>query len=607
MNIKIYIASHKEVQVLNNTIFKPIQLGCALQKERFVDYLYDDIGENISACSTYNELRAIYWAWKNKDADYYGLMHYRRYFSFDESKKESYIQYNNMRTAISENKYDLVHIEHLISSADIIMPIGVKMQETVYEQYKADVYHNINDLDIVLQIIREKYPEYQQAAELYMKSKEHYICNMFIMKKDIFNQYCEWLFDILSEHEKRASFENYNQQQYRVTGYLAERLLGIFYTNIKMNSNLVCKELARIHFEPMTISQPIKKPQTSKTIVPVVFSVNEEYIPYLAVAMQSLLDNSSKNYFYHLVVLHTDSIQENSKQKLIQLENIKDNCRIDFYNVSTYSENFINLSTVEGWFRLFVLDVLPFYEKVVCLDCDVILQKDVAELYKIELKDYYLAAVKDLDYIGQFKINKKRRKYVTDVLSMRDGLKYFQTGVLVLNLTELRADFSVKQLVEIALTKKWMYKDMLNSISDGKVLFLPQQWNVLINRKHEKNERMEILKQAPLQLYQEYSNARKNPFIIHYAGAKKPWNSSTCDFDYAFWKYARKTAFYENILFQNNSINNLKYKIINKLLKKTKNVLLMVVNKFLPINSKRRLVMKSICEYLYSKKFNEKK
>jgi len=137
MKINIYIACHKQVQVLNDDIFHPVQVGTALKKDCFEQYLHDNTGDNISEKNQmYCELTAQYWAWKNEDADYYGLMHYRRYFSFDETKKEPYVQYDGMHAALAENKYDSAHIEQIVADTDFIMPVGEKMSETVYDQYK---------------------------------------------------------------------------------------------------------------------------------------------------------------------------------------------------------------------------------------------------------------------------------------------------------------------------------------------------------------------------------------------------------------------------------------------------------------------------------------
>jgi len=596
MNINIYIACHKQVQVLNDNIFHPVQVGTALRTEQFGQYLHDNIGDNISAKNPmYCELTAQYWAWKNENADYYGLMHYRRYFSFDETKTQPYIQYKNMNTALEENCYDINKIERIIESADIIMPIGEKMAETVYNQYKNN--HNINDLDIVLQIIQEKYPEYQSAANQYMNSKVHYFCNMFIMKKELFHQYSAWLFDILAEHEHRACFDDYSQEEYRVSGYLAERLLGVFYTYLIMHGDVKTKELARIHFEPITVQKTLYKPDTDKPIIPVVFSSSAEFIPYFSVTLQSLIEHSVEHNFYHIILLHAGGINENDKNKLaLQIANHK-NFMLDYYDVSSLqnmNQFFVNNHlSVETYFRLFIPDILPFYDKVLYLDCDMVVQNDVSELYMLDLEGYYLAAAKDLDYIGQYKMYKERKEYTTNVLELQNGLEYFQAGVLVLNLAEFRKNYSVEQMIQIALLKKWTFldQDVLNHICQGKVQFLPQQWNVVMNWKNDTTERMAILKHAPLQLYQEYLNARKNPYVIHYAGYQKPWNSKTCDYDHVFWQYARKTVFYENIMLGNSIIDTIAGKkgFIDKLLGNKA-----LLNKLFPLGSRRRMLAKKM-------------
>ena len=85
-----------------------------------------------------------------------------------------------------------------------------------------------------------------KTAKRYMRSGFAYFCNMFVMKKEIFNKYCEWLFDILEKHEKAYPCEDYNTREYRVSGFLAERLCGIYISWLKKNKNLKIKQVQRI-------------------------------------------------------------------------------------------------------------------------------------------------------------------------------------------------------------------------------------------------------------------------------------------------------------------------------------------------------------------------
>lgn len=129
----------------------------------------------------------------------------------------------------------------LITKYDVISVRGRRYPRVKTEGKAMDVYHEYGmvpfqhreDLDITLQILKEKYPEYAQTADEYMKSGSAHECNMFIMKKEVYRKYCAWLFDILFEAEKQIDTTWYSVEEYRVMGYLAERLCGIYYEYLK--------------------------------------------------------------------------------------------------------------------------------------------------------------------------------------------------------------------------------------------------------------------------------------------------------------------------------------------------------------------------------------
>ena len=103
--------------------------------------------------------------------------------------------------------------------------------------------HRLEDLNMVLKIIDERHPEYSDAAKIYLDGESEYYCNLYIMRREIFDCYCAWLFDILKAYENSA--ENI---PLRAHGYIAERLFGIWFTKIKGDNNLRWKAVPRIHF-----------------------------------------------------------------------------------------------------------------------------------------------------------------------------------------------------------------------------------------------------------------------------------------------------------------------------------------------------------------------
>jgi len=145
--------------------------------------------------------------------------------------------------------YDKKKVTEIIGRYDIITPLAEQMYVSVYEHYKNAPFHHIEDLDLVLKIIEQRYPEFKASAQEYMVSTKHYFCNMFIMRRELFFNYCAWLFDILQEFDRQTDFTKYSGKACRVDGYLGERLFGIYYTWLKRQPDIRWAELPRAHFE----------------------------------------------------------------------------------------------------------------------------------------------------------------------------------------------------------------------------------------------------------------------------------------------------------------------------------------------------------------------
>lgn len=562
--IEIYVSCHKESYVPSNSLLIPIQVGAALNSKKLEGMLYDNIGDNISKKNKYYcELTAQYWAWKNSNADYCGFFHYRRYLSFQkehliDGNRESrlpkpYITYESINDdTIDKICLNEVAIRELIEQNDLLVPIKEKINCSVYEQYKTSPFHKIEDLDTVINIIKEKYPQFSDAMDKYLKSNKSYYCNMYIMKKSIFDEYCNWLFDILLEHEKRRNLKEYSVEEYRVSGFLAERLFGIYYTYVKKLGKFKCVELQKAEFRN-TEPKVILKPVFDDKCVPVVLAANDDFSPYLATMIHSIIDHSNKNNYYDIVVLHKD-ISEYNKNSITKMSSKLNNISIRFYDTSSLIEDrkfFVDKHlSIETYFRLLIQDILLDYEKILYLDCDMVVEEDIALLFNDDIEGYLLGAIKDIDYAGVYKESKERKKYTKEVLKLTTPFDYCQAGVLIINLKEFRRRFTVRELLDVATSYKWIHhdQDVLNYLCQGHIKFIDMSWNVVIDWKNNFTSRMDVIRCAPRDMYNEYLRSRKNPKIIHYAGYQKPWDEPRCDFSDEFWKYARKTDFYEEIL-----------------------------------------------------------
>lgn len=208
----------------DDDVYLPLHVGREGKDD--LGFIGDDTGDNIS-CKNANfcELTGLYWAWKNLDYKYIGLCHYRRYFGFSRCIGD-----------VESRRKRIFHgsdYEKLLNRYDVILPKKRNyFIETVRSQYEHA--HNKQDLDAVEKIIVEKYPAYSDAFSKVMNRRRLHILNMFVMKKEPFDDYCAWLFDILFELERRIDIKQYNSYQARVFGFLGERLFNVWLEKKKL-------------------------------------------------------------------------------------------------------------------------------------------------------------------------------------------------------------------------------------------------------------------------------------------------------------------------------------------------------------------------------------
>ena len=196
-------------------VYLPVRVGSALAQDDF-GYTRDDSGENISEKNPFFcELTAVYWGWKNITADYIGLAHYRRHFSCKKSKW----------------KCDCImtkaQVEKLCEKNDVILPKKrYYVIETLFSHYRHT--HDISHLELTREIIKDKCPDYLKFFDRGMSRRCAHMFNMFVMKKDVFDHYCEWLFDILFELEKRIDVSTMSSFDARLFGRVSELLLDVW-------------------------------------------------------------------------------------------------------------------------------------------------------------------------------------------------------------------------------------------------------------------------------------------------------------------------------------------------------------------------------------------
>ena len=265
-------------------------------------------------------------------------------------------------------------------------------------------------------------------------------------------------------------------------------------------------------------------------VIPIFFAVDDGYIPFLAVALESLIDNSSKDYYYSVKVLHTNVSEDNKKKKNkyqrynVNIEFVDLNYYIEKVKDKLYTRDYYTKTT---YFRLFVPDLYPQYSKALYLDSDITITGDIAELYNIDIGNNLVAGVPD----GAVQTVDIFKDYVEKVVGVRDYNNYFNAGILVMNLSELRKFKFQEKFLYLLENLKFAVaqdQDYLNRLCKGRVKIIENVWNAM-----------------PMPELGIGANEVK---LVHYNLNYKPWHYDNILYQEFFWKYAKKTEFFDQIL-----------------------------------------------------------
>ena len=195
--VKIIVAAHKAFRMPQDEMYLPLHVGAEGKKDQNgqpldIGFVRDNTGDNISLKNPgYCELTGLYWAWKNLDADYIGLAHYRRHFSLHRTRDpfDGVLKYSELVPLLRRKR--------------VIVPKKRRYYiESLYNHYKHT--HYISQLDETRRIIEEKYPDYLPSFDRVVRRTWGHMFNMMIMERGLVDEYCRWLFDILFELEKRV-------------------------------------------------------------------------------------------------------------------------------------------------------------------------------------------------------------------------------------------------------------------------------------------------------------------------------------------------------------------------------------------------------------------
>lgn len=244
-SVKIIIATHKQYEMPKDDMYLPLHVGAEGKIDKNgnpldLGYQKDNTGENISNLNaSYCELTGLYWAWKNLDADFIGLAHYRRHFSFKKGKPdfEKVLSYKELKPYLNTTR--------------VFVPTKRKYYiESLYSHYAHT--HYAEHLDVVRKIIKKDYPSYLNSFDKVLNHRYGYMFNMMIMEKELLNDYCTWVFDILFKAGKKINVGNENAFQGRFYGRISEIIFNVWLDKQIQSGKIKkseVKEIPCIHME----------------------------------------------------------------------------------------------------------------------------------------------------------------------------------------------------------------------------------------------------------------------------------------------------------------------------------------------------------------------
>lgn len=265
-------------------------------------------------------------------------------------------------------------------------------------------------------------------------------------------------------------------------------------------------------------------------IIPVFFAVDDNYAKLLAISLSSIITNASKDYQYQIIVLNT-GLNDESTSLLKSLEN--ENFSIEFKDVR------MNLQKIAGdlsirdyytkttYYRLFIAELFPQFEKCLYLDCDTIITGDISELYNTNIGENLVGAVPD----ASVQVTPEFIEYTENALGIDHG-DYFNAGVLIMNLRKMREESFEEEF--ISLIEKYSFEvaqdqDYLNTLCHNQVFYLNGAWNTMP--------------------FGKYNNDAK---LIHFNLSFKPWKYEDVMYDHIFWDYAERMNLKDDIIEMRN-------------------------------------------------------
>lgn len=498
---KLLICYHKPDTLIKDEIFTPIHVGRALAKQRMdaddpklkwllENMIGDDTGENISLKNgSYNELTSLYWAWKNYgelgDPDYIGLMHYRRHFVLKEGEVKVY----GINEMDSPHYFDYLNYSpekllELLEECDFACHLG--RVDGIYKHYLAN--HRAEDMELVLDILSEKYPQYSGVVKEYMAQDIGNFCNMFIFPKKMFFEYCEFIFSILEEFSRRTDV---SEKRF----FISERLTGIFIFD-KMKKGLKYKVLP-INFVAEKIN------------IPVAYPLREDNLYAVLLSVISALENADKYTSFTFYMMHGADIGESVKEKFNSVCEKYSFCKFEFIESELPAE----------YYPIEISERVPKINKLIWFNERAVAMHDLAEFFRTcSVDDYYISGI-------------------PETYAMNDsGKRRLSEGVYVLNCARFRKYKIYENALGMIGGRSCV--EILNALCKNNIGYFAE-WFITLAGNTELYGHTIVSKGKN----RGYTQLEATWKPVLYFGENEPWTNIQGVYSNFWWNYTAKTPF----------------------------------------------------------------
>lgn len=548
MNTKILLCLHKPSVIQHSELFVPINVGrTILNKKRITNEVSsnvyewmikntigDDSGDNISDLNPFFcELTAVYWAWKNYDKlgnpEYIGLNHYRRVF-------------------------DLNSISNVCNGCnEIIVPKPLCFEsknESIKEQFIRN--HSEKNSKKLLDVVNKISPSYYNDTIEYFSQKEGYFWNIFIMKKDIFIEYSNFIFNILFEIHKDMDYSTYSTQQARMIGFMAERLTGAFlYSKIKNKINYSVLPVIFLKNTDVYFLPKIEKEKQDKHNVNICSLCLEGDIVNLETSLISLLENSIENDFLIFnIFIKGDLSQDKNTLKSLGIR--YKNCKFNFIDISYLEALFTSLyydkkipKSIETLCHFFIPRIFNEYGKVIWIKPGMIFTKDALfRLYNSAFNDKLVIVARTISANlclckDQFNINTYASNPGIDMHNI------FSQDLIVYKGSCNYKELEINSFEILKNDLKYETLEFLNLLYKNKSLYLDQTLNFECNCVNSR-PKLSLFHSSLL------DKAVLSPLIYNFANIKNISQLSNDSYSSVYMQYAMKSVSFTQKYILNN-------------------------------------------------------